>query len=92
MTLYTKKKGKYVPLEKEHLRKMRRQKEVIQLQQEAYRAAGMLVATAAWIKSLNLRLNKMDGGDFLIVSSPVADRMRQKAHDIKSAIEALRKV
>lgn len=97
MTLYTRKNGEYLKLDRDQVRKLRRTDEVIALQVASTHLAARVRGHAAWLscimKSAAARgdVLKLSPADLEVARLPNIELFHRLADDIYERVEALRK-
>lgn len=91
MTLYTKKKGEFIPLTKEQVRRIRRTEQILTLQKQAWHMAVVLRAHADWLKGVERQSNTLRAGDIKVANLPNQERMRNMAKMAMDHVREMRK-
>ena len=92
MTLYTRKKGNYVEVTPEQLRRMRRVNEVVALQKCAVQSASTLRAMAGWMEAVVRNNGSLKYQDQHVLRVPNVLRIRKQAETMAEAAKALERV
>lgn len=91
MALYTRKKGVYVVLTREQIRRMQRQDEVLRLQGGALNAARSLRALSSWLMAVQKKALKLDKEDLVVTRLPNIDRLLSMADAIDKSVHVLKR-
>lgn len=90
MSLYTRKKGVYVELSREQVRRLRRTSDVIALQNDAQKLARSTRALAAWLLTIQRKALRMDAQDLVVTRLPNVDRLLTLADHVDKDVLQLR--
>lgn len=90
MALYTRKKGAFVKLTKEQIRRLRRYEQVLQLQVEARKASMQLRIFAAWLEGVDHKSKVLNSEELKLTKLPSRTRFVNQADNIDHALRVLR--
>lgn len=91
MTLYTHKKGQYVPLTREQLHKLQRRDHVIDLQRQAVLMCNAAVAIVEWLAKVEQQHNVVTPRDIALASLPSRTYLLGRIQHTKKAVQRMQK-
>lgn len=91
MTIYTKKKGKYVALTKDQIHRMQRRDHTLDLQRQAVLMANSMIAVMAWFENLKCQHGVVAPQNMAITSAPSMKYMYNRVVGVKNAVAVLQK-
>lgn len=92
MTLYTKKKGEFIPMTRQQIRKLRRVEEVVRVQKASAKLVLTSRALAAWLASVQRKGLRLDAVDMVVTRLPNVERLQALCDDAADANDQLRRV
>lgn len=90
MTLYTRKKGEYVALNREQVRRLRRTNDVVSLQNDAQKLARSTRALSTWLMAIQRKALRLDAQDLVVTRLPNIDRLLSLADAVDMAVKVLK--
>lgn len=90
MSLFTKKKGQYVQMTREQIRRLRRTAEVNLLLEQSKKAAITLTIMSAWLAHLDRNGRKLSQQDLIAASLPNRSKLLAIANNLAEASTKIR--
>lgn len=92
MTLYTKKQGNYIELDRDQIRTLRRVDQVVAAEKASQKLINTARALALWMNGVQRRALKMDAHDLTVTRLPNVERLMAEIDTAQRALEELRHV